>query len=352
MNRRLLIILGVIVIVVIVAIVLFTQFITVQDAGAVDIDVAAGSAQSADITIDIPVANLDIGGGATQLADGSIVFPLPGIQPQSVYAVQGDQGTLNIRQDAFDVNLLTDTSTLNFNNDTPINLILRRTAGTTNLDLSPLSVGTVSGNTGSGDDTVLLEGSHPTLTDVAMQLNEGADVWTMNCDCPSLLSVTLDNGAGSDTVSVSGAYNALGQFTLQGGADSDTVTIGGSYPLLVSSLIALGGGDDRLTLNGDFAPNTNLIINIGTGNDLVTLGDEWGQSSNITLISEGDTAALEVPSAIGVRIEIASRGNTVNAEGFTQQDAAYVNEAFGTSEVTLNININTTPNETITITQR
>jgi hypothetical protein len=339
---------------IIAVVVLATHFVILQGSGTTPISVDVGSAQAVEVLLNIPTGNLSLTGGATALIDGSASYDLPAFRPAVDYAVRGDEGSLTIVQpvspesqglsgDAYPFDL-------RLNDDVPMDLTVRQELGEAHLNLTALSVGMVDVITGASSDVIELTQPHPTLTRLSVTTNENADTMTVNCECPSLLDLELVGGGGTDTIELSGSYATLSALSVEAGTEDDRLTITGDYPALVSGVISLGAGNDNLTLMGSYNSTSNLIVNIGTGDDLVVLGEGWQQSLNLTVISEGDTTSVQLPRDVGVYIEIASRSNTVNAEGFTQDGNTFVNDAYGESDVTLNVNINTTPNEVITLT--
>lgn len=329
-----------------------TSLIIIRGAGSATISVNGGNAQSVNTTVDLPFNDLILNGGGTELVTGSVNFALPAYQPLVDYVLADNTGLLTIRQPELvnqnDAQGIA-PSELHFSDSMPLALTLRRQQDATQFDLSSLSLSQVEAALGDGEDNIILNDIHPTLTDLTLDTNAGDDRLAANCDCPSLLNADISTASGKDSITFSGTYPLLGMLAIDGGTGDDALMISGDFPAIVSSIIQLGEGDDALVLDGNYRAGTNLVINIGTGNDRVTLGPNWANDATITLISEGDSTSLELPSSIGVIVEIASRSNTVSAEGFSERDGAYVNEAYGVSPVTLHVNVNTTPNEMITL---
>lgn len=340
--------------IIVVVLVVGSYYVTLQGSGTTPISVQAGGAQSAQVLVDVPIGNLTLAGGATILVDGSISYELPAFQPVVNYSISDEEGNLTIMQpivpEAQELGAEAYPVDLRFSDDIPLDLTVRNELGEAHINLTTLSTGTVDVSTGSDADVVELDESHPTLTSFSAATHEGEDTVSVDCDCPSLLDLAVDTGSSADTIEFDGSYPTLSTLSLEAGGGDDQLTFAGTYPSLVSGVIYLGSGSDHLTLTGSYNASSNLIVNIGTGDDLVVLGSGWHQSLNLTVISEGDTTSMQFPNDVGVYIEIASRSNTVSAEGFRRDGDAYVNEAYGESDVTLNVNINTTPNEVITLT--
>jgi hypothetical protein len=334
--------------------VLFSRGVIVEGAGSTPIAITRDDAQSLSAHITLPVSSLTIAETADGLVSGSVAYELPAYAPQVDFQQDENAASLFITQapqvesDAFTLSAY--TSVLGFDPDIPLALTLDQGQGAADLRLSPLTLTALDARFGIGQHTIAIEGEQPIFSTLRVASDEGADTVNMNCACASLLSASLDLGRDADRVVLDGAYPLLNTLTLTTGAADDSVELVGTYPALVSSFINLGDGSDTLTLAGAFNPNSNLIIDIGTGNDVVSLDGTWTGDATLTLISEGDTTSVALPTEVGVFVEVASRGNVVNAPGFTEQDGGYVNAAFGVSPITLRVNINTTPNEVVTLT--
>lgn len=351
MSRRTVIVVAIAAAIIAIVVILVGS-IVLEEAATSTVNVALENAESVTATIDLPFNDLSIAGGAMALVEGTVNFALPNHAPRVTYTVEDETGHLVISQpvlssaqDATGVQ----PSILRFNDTVPTALDVRRRDGSTTLDLSPLSLMVVSANLGSGSDLLTLAGLHPITTDLTVNSGGGSDTLTIACECSSLLHTAIITGSNTDQIDLSGEYPVLADLRVDSGSDDDLVTIDGQFPTLQTASIQLGAGNDSLMLNGTFNSALNMVVNIGTGDDIVTLGPDWTQDNQITLISEGDTTSLIVPDEIGVRVEIASRSNTVDAQGLTEADGAWENSAYASSAVRLQVNINTTPNEVITL---
>jgi hypothetical protein len=48
---------------------------------------------------------------------------------------------------------------------------------------------------------------------------------------------------------------------------------------------------------------------------------------------------VQLPSKVGVRVEVKGRLGKINAEGLQREGEAYINDAYGDSDVTLDVDI-------------
>lgn len=79
-----------------------------------------------------------------------------------------------------------------------------------------------------------------------------------------------------------------------------------------------------------------MRIKLNNGNILADLTGNWSQNSSIEVLVNTGEITLLLPGNTGVYVEAATPV-TVEAAGFRQDGDAYVNDAYGESEVTLNI---------------
>ena len=122
--------------------------------------------------------------------------------------------------------------------------------------------------------------------------------------------------------------------------------------------VALGAGENRLSLTG--LDLRSLSLEAGAGDVTVDVGGTLEELSveagvgelQINLGAAGRTASLNgsiqggvgsttlmLPADAGVRVEVEQGLGGVNASGFTQDGDVYTNAAYGTSEVTIDLRV-------------
>jgi len=84
---------------------------------------------------------------------------------------------------------------------------------------------------------------------------------------------------------------------------------------------------------------TSLDIMLGAGKSTVDLTGGWTHDVNVTVDSGAANIALRLPKDIGVRVEIEAGPHTIEASGLTQDGNVYTNAAYGSSGVTLQIDL-------------
>lgn len=101
--------------------------------------------------------------------------------------------------------------------------------------------------------------------------------------------------------------------------------------------IDLGAGTSNLALGA--LALTSLNINGGAGAVTIDLTGDWQHDLDAKITGGVGDIDLSLPRDIGVRIEVNTGIGVVNADGFTRNGDTYTNDAYGVSNVTLEINI-------------
>jgi hypothetical protein len=99
-----------------------------------------------------------------------------------------------------------------------------------------------------------------------------------------------------------------------------------------------GAGEVSLDLSGA-SSLTELNVDMGAGKLALDLAGDW-QADLVGKIEGGlGEATLRLPRGVGVRVEVEGGLGAVNTSGLTKDGSAYVNDAYGQSDVTLRIDI-------------
>jgi hypothetical protein len=106
-------------------------------------------------------------------------------------------------------------------------------------------------------------------------------------------------------------------------------------PLEMKIDIGVGGGDLAL---GDLNLS-KLSLDVGVGGANVDLTGDW--RANLEASIKGGVGGLKVtlPRNVGVRVEAESGLGAVGAPGFNRDGDMYTNDAYGSSDVTLDIKV-------------
>lgn len=98
----------------------------------------------------------------------------------------------------------------------------------------------------------------------------------------------------------------------------------------------MGAGTSDLQLAG--LSLTGLDILLGAGECMLELSGDWARDLDVTINAGAANITVRLPRDVGVRVEVAAVG-MIESSGLKQDGYVYTNEAYGTSEVTLHINI-------------
>jgi hypothetical protein len=108
--------------------------------------------------------------------------------------------------------------------------------------------------------------------------------------------------------------------------------------LLLHSL-DFAGGAGRVEIDLSDSTVQDLAVKMGAGNVALDLSGRWQQDLNAEIQGGIGSTSLRLPSDVGVRVEAHKGLGKINAAGFNKNDDIYTNQAYGQSEVTLDIKI-------------
>jgi hypothetical protein len=101
--------------------------------------------------------------------------------------------------------------------------------------------------------------------------------------------------------------------------------------------ITLGGGGADLDL-GDL--NLGRVdIKFGGGGAKIDLAGEWERDLDVSIIGGAGGVSLTLPRDVGVRVNVTRGLGSVDASGLRREGDAYVNDAYGESDVTMQVDL-------------
>ncbi len=122
------------------------------------------------------------------------------------------------------------------------------------------------------------------------------------------------------------------------GAGSGEINLGA---LNVTRLDAkLSAGDFTIDLSGNQSLE-HLEFDMGAGNVTVDLNGDWDHNVEVFIQGGIGKTILRLPKDIGVRVTVNKAIGAINTYGLTRDGDVYVNDAYGVSPVTVEINIQT-----------
>ena len=102
-------------------------------------------------------------------------------------------------------------------------------------------------------------------------------------------------------------------------------------------VVQMGAGESELDL--DSLTLKGVDLKMGAGKSTVDLTGDYAKSFDATIEGGVGEATVLVPSEVGVRVKAEGGLGKINAEGFQREGEAYVNDAYGDSDVTLDVDV-------------
>jgi predicted membrane protein len=148
------------------------------------------------------------------------------------------------------------------------------------------------------------------------------------------MDLELALGLGDSNIDLSNV--TLTDLDIQSGAGKVNVIVGSQE--MERARVRAGLGDTNLSFAGGSI--NDLEFEAGAGTVAIDLAGNWQNDLDATISGGLGSIDLTVPSNVGVRIEVNRGLGGVDANGFRVDDNIYTNDAYGESEITLDITIN------------
>lgn len=101
--------------------------------------------------------------------------------------------------------------------------------------------------------------------------------------------------------------------------------------------LQMGAGESNLDL--DSLTLTELDLQMGAGKTTVDLTGDYGQDLEARIQGGVGEATVLLPSEVGVRARAEGGLGKINAEGLQREGDSYVNDAYGDSDVSLEVDV-------------
>jgi hypothetical protein len=102
--------------------------------------------------------------------------------------------------------------------------------------------------------------------------------------------------------------------------------------------VSVGAGESQLELSG--LDLRRLQLDIGAGDVTVDLSGEWEHDMHASIQGGAGSFRVLVPSTVGVRVTGSEAGlGTFEVDGLRREGDAYVNDAYGTAPVTIELDV-------------
>jgi hypothetical protein len=101
--------------------------------------------------------------------------------------------------------------------------------------------------------------------------------------------------------------------------------------------VQMGAGESDLDL--DSLTLTGVTLHMGSGKTTMDLTSDYARSLDASIEGGVGKATVLLPSEVGARVSAEGGLGKINAEGLRREGDSYVNDAYGDSEVTLDVHI-------------
>jgi N-terminal domain of toast_rack, DUF2154 len=101
--------------------------------------------------------------------------------------------------------------------------------------------------------------------------------------------------------------------------------------------VQMGAGESDLDL--DSLTLTGVTLHMGSGKTTMDLTSDYARSLDASIEGGVGKATVLLPSEVGARVSAEGGLGKINAEGLRREGDLYVNDAYGDSEVTLDVHI-------------
>ena len=138
-----------------------------------------------------------------------------------------------------------------------------------------------------------------------------------------------------------------GELSVEQGSSDEGVRVGGDArnewevrfndEVPTDLQVEMGAGESDLDL--DSLTLTGLDLEMGAGQTTVDLTGDYGQNLEASIEGGVGEATVLLPSEVGVRARAEGGLGKINAEGLQREGDSYVNDAYGDSDVTLEVDV-------------
>jgi hypothetical protein len=104
--------------------------------------------------------------------------------------------------------------------------------------------------------------------------------------------------------------------------------------------VTLGAGDAEINVSNN-PELERLDFDLGVGRVEIDMRGPWDQDVAVSIQGGVGSTTVRLPSDVGVRVTVTRGLGDVDTNGLRRQDGAWVNAAYGTADVTMDLRIRT-----------
>jgi N-terminal domain of toast_rack, DUF2154 len=157
----------------------------------------------------------------------------------------------------------------------------------------------------------------------------------LNDDVPMELSASNSSGDGEFGLE----RLSLKSLSLEASSGDIAANLGGEKPLLEEVTVDSSSGDVGIDLSGEYSSPVDLGVDLSSGDLVMDLSGRWDEDLEGDVGLSSGTATIKLPRDVGVYVQAETSSGDVNASGFQLDGDAYVNGAYGESDVTLSLSV-------------
>ena len=254
-------------------------------------------ADSVEVELDMSSGEMNVAGGADKLLNAEFKYNIAAWKPEIEYSVTGGKGKLKVHQPTLKSTFgpvgldARNEWDLRLKDDVPMDLSIAMSSGECDFNMDSSMLKTLDIESSSGSFDAALFGSQSLLENVEMDISSGASSLDLSGEYPSLSEMVIESSSGSVDVELTGNYSAL-----------------------------------RL-----------VDIDVSSGNAFLDITGNLNSDLQIDMTASSGNVILSLPRDVGVYAYVQTSSGSIKASDFRLEGDHYVNDAYGESEVTVNV---------------
>ncbi len=251
-------------------------------------------ADSVNILMDMSNGEMILSGGADTLLDAVFTYNVEAWMPEIEYTVIGGKGELIVRQ--------------------------------------PSVIGTTGLGARNEWDLAINE---DVPIDLSIDMSSGN--CDFNMDSSLLKTLEIDSSSGNVDVTLLGNQSLLQEVNIDMSSGAASVDLSGDYPSFSVMMIESSSGNVDADLSGNYSSLSSVDIDLSSGNAFVDLSGNWGSDAQVGLAASSGSITMRLPKDVGVYVDAHTSSGNIKASGFRLDGDNYFNDAYGVSNVTIQV---------------
>jgi hypothetical protein len=283
--------------------------------------VELGKAETARVKLHKSNGEFKIGPGADALLEGDFEYSVKAWKPVLTTATMSGKKTVILRQppsllpvlgravNKWDVRLRTGV---------PLELEVDNSSGNLHADLAGLELITADIESSSGGASINMDGDYKMLTEIEGSQSSGNMEFRAKGKFPKMEHLELESSSGDLDVNMDGVYGG---------------------PLAVE--LGSSSGEVKANLAGEFTKPVEMKISTSSADVEADLTGMWKSGLEAEIESSSGSVTVKLPTNVGISVEAEVNSGSISADGFIVRGDHYVNEHYGKSPVTLDLEMET-----------